>query len=176
MYVNANHLLTDKQFGFRPKHSKITALSSFADDVLRNMECGKLCGTVFLDLSKACDTVDHRIILSKWSSLGPPNAVGWFQSYLSHRMQRTLCCSELSDVLPVTYGVPQGSILWPLLFLVYIYDLSTIVKHSRLAFPFMQMILFCTVTRQMRRTWKICLMKIYWKWLIGWMRISLHLI
>ena len=63
-YLDANQILTDKQFGFCPKHSTITALSSFADKVLVNMERGKLCDTVFLD------TVDHRILISKLKTLG----------------------------------------------------------------------------------------------------------
>ena len=83
-------MLTDKHLDFRPKHSSVTVLASFADDVLSNMERGNLCGAVFLDLSKAFDTVDHSILLAKLCSLGlTPNAVQWFQSYLSHRKQRT---------------------------------------------------------------------------------------
>ena len=62
--LNTNHLLTDKQFGFRSKHSRVTALASFADDVLSNVERGNLCGAVFLDFSKAFDT-DHKILLAK---------------------------------------------------------------------------------------------------------------
>ena len=96
-YLDANQILTDKQFGFRPKHSTITALSSFADEVLVNMERGKLCGAVFLDLSKAFDTVDHGILIFKLKTLGVgADAVRWFETYLTNRIQRTSCGSELS--------------------------------------------------------------------------------
>ena len=106
-YLNIDHLLTYEQFGFRPKHSKVTALASFADDLLSNMKRGNLCGVVFLDLSKAFDTVNHSILLAKLYSLGlTPNTVQWFQSRVSHRKQRTSSGKEISYPLPVTYGVP----------------------------------------------------------------------
>ena len=106
-------MLTDKHLDFRPKHSSVTVLASFADDVLSNMERGNLCGAVFLDLSKAFDTVDHSILLAKLCSLGlTPNAVQWFQSYLSHRKQRTSLRQrpKILYLLPMVYhkGVSGG--------------------------------------------------------------------
>ena len=107
LYLNIDHLLTYKQFGFRPKHSKVTALASFADDALSNMKRGNLCGAVFLDLSKAFGTVNHSILLAKLYSLGlTPNTIQSFQSHVSHRKQRTSYGREISYPLPVTYGVP----------------------------------------------------------------------
>ena len=83
-YPNQHNLLNEKQFGFRPKHSTVNAVSSFADEILFNMERGKLCGAVFLDISKAFDTVDHTILLRKLSSFGvTSDTAKWFESYLN---------------------------------------------------------------------------------------------
>ena len=102
-----NNLLSNKQFGFRKGFSTTTALTSFADEVLLNMEQGKLCGAVFIDLTKAFDTVDHQIMLCKLSEIGlSETALHWFRSYLIGRQQRTSCGNELSEELPVTHGVP----------------------------------------------------------------------
>ena len=143
-YLNSTNLLSNNQFGFRSKRSTATALSSFADEVLLNMEKGHICGAVFLDLTKAFDTVDHGILMSKLSSVGvSPSALEWFKSYLSNRKQRTSCENELSDALPVTFGVPQGNILGPLLFLVYINDLPAVIEHSEVSLYADDTVLYC---------------------------------
>ena len=78
-YLNQHNLLNEKQFEFRPKHSTVNSVFSFADEILFNMERGKLCGAVFLDLCKAFDTVDHTIMQRKLSSFGvTSDSAKWF--------------------------------------------------------------------------------------------------
>ena len=103
-----------------------TALTHFTDNILLNVDSGRLTGAVFLDLSKAFDTFDHNLLLHKLESVGLlDDTVNWFQSYLTNRKQRTSVGDTLSVATPVTVALPRGSILGPLLFLIYVSDLPS---------------------------------------------------
>lgn len=132
-YVNEHNILPLYQSGFRQGHSTVTALSRVTDDIVSNLDRKRATALVLLDFSKAFDTISHAVLISKLKYYGfSRDASSIIASYLSNRTQKVSFNSQLSPLSVVSSGVPQGSVLGPLLFSLYTADILNRVKFSRI--------------------------------------------
>ena len=124
-FIDENKILSQNQFGFQRGKSTENAVTSIVSRILQAKEKKESSYCIFLDFAKAFDTVNHNILVEKLDYYGvKDHALGWFKSYLNNRAQYTQIGETLSDVGYIKHGVPQGSVLGPLLFLLYINDIT----------------------------------------------------
>ena len=127
-YFEKNNILCSYQGGFRKNHSTLNTITNFTSDIFDAINNKETTIATFFDLKKAFDTVNHTKLINKLKKMGiKGDIIELIENYLSKRYQKTICNNKISSTKRITCGVPQGSILGPLLFLVYINDIENIL-------------------------------------------------
>lgn len=131
-FMNNNNLLAKYQSGFRKGYSSVTALLNVQDDILTAVDKGMTTALVLLDYSKAFDTIDHSLLCAKLHYYGfSDSAVSFIRNYLTERFQAVKLKSSISGEVMLSKGVPQGSVLGPLLFIIFTSDMGDNLKYCK---------------------------------------------
>ncbi len=133
LFLMENNILNEFQSGFRSGHSTVTTAMLTTNDIITCLVNKQYCAALFVDLSKAFDSVDHKILLQRLSCLGfSQMSLNWFNNYLTERMHCVSVENFTSREIQINKGVPQGSILAPVLFSLYINDIDQEVKTAEI--------------------------------------------